>query len=115
MLGRDRLNSTLEMMILKAVSLGPYHGYGIARRIYRMSGDALMPEEGTIYPALHRLVNRELLSTEWQKSENNRRARYYHLTPKGRKRLVSERERWEALRGAVDRVLSCESLPAGES
>lgn len=85
---------TLEMLILKAVSLGQLHGYGVLLRLQQMTGGALGIEQGALYPALHRLERQGLLATEWGTSENNRRAKYYSLTPDGRKRLRDETQDW---------------------
>jgi transcriptional regulator len=78
---------TLDLLILKAVSLGPLHGYGVLLRIQQISGGALLVEQGALYPALHRLETQGLLATEWGTSDNNRRAKFYALTPAGRRRL----------------------------
>jgi len=85
---------TLEMLILKAVSLGQLHGYGVLLRLQQMTGGALGIEQGALYPALYRLERQGLLATEWGTSENNRRAKYYSLTPDGRKRLRDETQDW---------------------
>jgi transcriptional regulator len=85
------------LLILKAVSLGPQHGYGVLLRIEQISGSALKIEQGALYPALHRLELRGLLATEWGVSENNRRAKFYKLTAAGRKRLRAEKEDWERM------------------
>src|SRR2546423_6972185 len=97
----ELLPGTLDMLILKAVSLGPLHGYGVLRRINQISNGALLIEQGALYPALFRLVRQGLLETEWDKSDNNRRAKYYELTRKGRKRLKEETEWWNRLAAAV--------------
>ena len=89
----DLLPGTLDMLILKAVSLGPLHGYGVLLRIEQITGQALTIEQGSLYPALHRLEHRGLLETEWGRSENNRRAKFYRLTAAGRKRLDEEPSR----------------------
>src|ERR1041385_2064440 len=94
------LPGTLDLLILKAVSLGPLHGYGVLLRIGQISRGALLIEQGALYPALFRLVRQGLLKTEWDKSDNNRRAKYYELTAKGRKRLREETDGWNRL---VDR------------
>ena len=91
----DLLPGTLDLLILKAVSLGPQHGYGILLRIGQISRGFLPVQQGTLYPALYRLEDRGLLSTEWGTSENNRRAKFYSLTPEGRRQLRSERSSWE--------------------
>jgi PadR family transcriptional regulator PadR len=93
----DLLPGTLDLLILKALSLGPHHGYGVLLRIEQISGAALKIEQGALYPALHRLEHQGLLASEWGISENNRRAKFYSLTAAGRKRLRSERDGWERL------------------
>jgi transcriptional regulator len=90
----DLIPGTLDLLILKAVSLGSEHGYGILLRIEQITGDALTIEQGALYPALYRLEHQGLLDTEWGTSENNRKAKYYKLTTAGRKRLKEETERW---------------------
>jgi len=100
------LPGTLDLLILKAVSLGPLHGYGILLRIGQISRQALTIEQGALYPALFRLVRQGLLKTEWGKSENNRRAKYYELTAKGRRRLREETEGWNRLANAIGSVLA---------
>ena len=97
----ELLPGTLDLLILKAVSLGPLHGYGVLLRIGQISGGALNIEQGALYPALYRLERQGLLDTEWGLSENNRRAKYYSLTPSGRKRLREEIAGWERLAGAM--------------
>ena len=99
------LPGTLDLLILKAVSLGPLHGYGILLRIGQISARALLIEQGALYPALFRLVRQGLLKASWGKSENNRRAKFYSLTAKGHKQLEAERDAWEALTAAVAQVL----------
>jgi PadR family transcriptional regulator PadR len=91
------LPGTLDLLILKAVSLGPLHGYGVLLRIGQMSGGALAIEQGALYPALYRLEGQGLLDTEWGVSDNNRRAKYYQLTTAGRKRLREETAGWQRL------------------
>lgn len=102
------LPGTLDLLILKAVSLGPLHGYGILLRIGQISGQTLLIEQGALYPALFRLVRQGLLSAEWDKSDNNRRAKYYELTRQGRKRLQEETEWWNRLTAAVAMVLAAQ-------
>ena len=102
----ELLPGTLDLLILKAVSLGPLHGYGVLLRIQQISGEALFIEQGALYPALFRLVRQGLLKTEWDRSENNRRAKYYELTAKGRKRLREETDWWNRLSKAIGAVLS---------
>jgi PadR family transcriptional regulator PadR len=99
------LPGTLDLLILKAVSLGPLHGYGVLLRIQQVSGGALLVEQGALYPALHRLETRGLLATEWGTSDNNRRAKFYTLTAAGRQRLRHESEGWQRLVAAMTAVL----------
>jgi transcriptional regulator len=101
----DLLQGTLDLLILKALAKGSMHGYGVAEWIHESSQDVLRVEEGALYPALHRLELRGLLASEWGTSDNNRRAKYYALTPTGRKQLAQETEYWRRLSGAVARVL----------
>jgi transcriptional regulator len=102
----ELLPGTLDLLILKAVSLGPLHGYGVLLRIQQISGEALFIEQGALYPALFRLVRQGLLKIAWDRSENNRRAKYYELTAKGRKRLQEETDWWNRLSTAIATVLS---------
>jgi PadR family transcriptional regulator len=102
----DLLPGTLDLLILKAVSLGPLHGYAVLSRIQQISGEALFIEQGALYPALFRLVRQGLLKTEWGKSENNRRAKFYQLTSKGRKRLREETDGWNRLVAAIASALA---------
>jgi len=99
------LPGTLDLLILKAVSLGPLHGYGVLLRIAQISGQALLVDQGALYPALHRLELKGLLKSEWGISENNRRAKYYALTNSGRKYLVEEKEHWGRMSAAIARVM----------
>lgn len=99
------LPGTLDLLILKAVSLGPQHGYGVLLRIQQITGQALAIEQGALYPALHRLEHRGLVQSEWSTSENNRRAKYYRLTPAGRKSLKDEAAGWERFAAAVAAAL----------
>ncbi len=101
----DLLPGTLDMMILKTLAPGPNHGYGIARRIQQTSQEVLRVEEGSLYPALHRLEKRRCLVSEWRRSESNRRAKYYRLTPAGRARLKTETTTWLELSTAIGRVM----------
>ncbi len=101
----DLLPGTLDLLILKALSLGPLHGYGVLLRIEQISGGALLVEQGALYPALYRLERQALLDTEWGTSDNNRRAKYYRLTAAGRKRLREETESWNRLATAMATVL----------
>jgi transcriptional regulator len=100
------LPGTLDLLILRAVSLGPLHGYGILLRIEQISGQALLIEQGALYPGLFRLVRQGLLKTNWGKSENNRKAKYYELTAAGRKRLNQETASWNRFASAMAAVLS---------
>ncbi len=102
------LPGTLDLLILKAVSLGPLHGYGVLLRIEQISKGALLIEQGALYPALFRLVRQGLLKAEWDTSENNRRAKYYELTAKGRKRLREEVDWWNRLVGAIGTALAAQ-------
>jgi len=102
----DILPGTLDLLILKAVSLGPLHGYGVLLRIEQISGGALQIEQGALYPALYRLEHQGLTVGEWGTSDNNRRARYYQLTTAGRKRLRQETADWERLVTAMTAALS---------
>jgi len=104
------LPGTLDLLILKAVSLGPLHGYGVLLRIAQISGQALLIEQGALYPALFRLVRQDLLKATWGTSENNRRAKYYELTAAGRKRLRAETEGWNRLAAAMGCALGAEEV-----
>jgi len=104
----DLLPGTLDLLILKAVSLGPLHGYGILLRIQHISRGALLVEQGAVYPALYRLEDQGLLATEWGVSENNRRAKYYQLTRAGERRLKEERQSWSLAAAAMAAVLAAE-------
>ena|ERR1700747_567199 len=99
------LPGTLDLLILKAVSLGPLHGYGVLLRIEQISGGALLVEQGALYPALYRLVRQGLLKASWGTSDNNRRAKFYELTAAGRKRLRQEAEGWNRLAAAMGSAL----------
>ena len=99
------LPGTLDLLILKAVSLGPLHGYGILLRIEQISRRALLIEQGALYPALFRLVRQGLLKSSWGTSDNNRRAKFYELTSAGRKRLREEAEGWNRLVAAISSAL----------
>ena len=102
----DILQGTLDMLILKAVSLGPLHGYGILLRIQQISKEALQIPQGSLYPALYRLEHRGWIAAEWGASENNRKAKYYRLTSAGRRQLKSERKQWKRLAVAIADVLT---------
>jgi transcriptional regulator len=101
----DLLQGTLDMLILKALSAGPMHGYGVGQRIEQLAEEMLRVEEGSLYPALYRLEERGLVKSEWGKSENNRRARFYTLTAAGRRQLGVEQENWRLLVLAVGKVM----------
>jgi len=101
----DLLQGTLDLLVLKVLTLGPNHGYGIATRIHQLSADALKVEEGSLYPALYRMEEQDLIDSEWRPTENNRKAKFYRLTRKGRSATQAELEGWLRLSGAVTRVL----------
>jgi len=101
----DLLQGTLDMLILKIVELGPVHGYGIAQRIRQISKEVLQVQQGSLYPALHRLEKRGWLAAEWGESDNGRQAKFYKLSAKGRKQLTSEESNWNRLAGAVGQIL----------
>jgi PadR family transcriptional regulator, regulatory protein PadR len=96
---------TLDMLVLKVLSLEPLHGWGIAQRIRQVSGEVLRVEEGSLYPALRRLELDGLVKAEWGTSDNNRKARYYQLTKAGRRRLADEHDHWQELAAAIARVM----------
>lgn len=100
------LPGTLDLLVLKAVSLGPLHGYGVLLRIQQISQDALTIEQGALYPALYRLEHQGLLETEWGVSDNNRRAKFYSLTASGRKRLRDEKDNWSRFSAAMESALA---------
>jgi transcriptional regulator len=99
------LPGTLELLLLKALSLEPMHGYGIAQRLRQVSGEVFQIEEGTLYPALQKLLAKGWVAGEWKQTENNRRARYYKLTAAGRKQLQFQRAEFETVLGAIVRVM----------
>jgi transcriptional regulator len=101
----ELVQGTLDMLVLRTLARGPSHGWGIAQHIHQVSDEVLRVEEGSLYPALHRLELAGLVSAEWGLSENNRRARIYTLTARGRKRLEAERAHWNALVAAIERVM----------
>ena len=101
----ELLPGTLDLLILKAVSLGPEHGYGVLLRIEQISRGHLPVQQGTLYPALYRLEDRGFLATEWGTSENNRRAKFYRITPDGRKQLREERSSWEQVVAGITAAL----------
>ncbi len=104
-MGTDLLPGTLEMLILKTLTRGPNHGYGIAQHLQRVSSDALRIGEGSLYPALQRLLVNGWAEAEWGVSENNRKARYYRITPAGRRQLAAELRNYDFLVAAIARVL----------
>jgi PadR family transcriptional regulator, regulatory protein PadR len=101
----ELLQGTLDLLVLQTLRLGPAHGHAIAKAIEHTSEDVLQVEQGSLYPALHRLIKRGWISSREGLSENNRRAHYYHLTPKGRKQLDVETQKWNRLAGAIARIL----------
>jgi transcriptional regulator len=101
----ELLQGTLDLLILRTLLLGPTHGHAIARAIEMNSDDVLQVEQGSLYPALHRLIKRGWISFEEGPSENNRRAKFYRLTPKGRKQLSVETSKWDKFAGAISRIL----------
>ena len=107
----DLLQGTLDLLILKAVSLGRLHGYGILLRIQQISGDQLIIQQGSLYPALYRLEHNGALLSEWGESDNNRRAKYYALSAAGRKQLESETEKWSRMAKLVSAILRTTRAP----
>ena len=101
----DLLQGTLDMMVLKAVSLGQLHGYGILLRIQQISGNRLQIQQGSLYPALYRLEHEGWIASEWGQSENNRKAKYYRLTAAGRRRLHAEAEKWNRMADVISAIL----------
>ena len=101
----EMLQGTLDMLVLRTLALGPAHGHTIAHAIERGSEDVLQIEHGSLYPALHRLEDREWIASFWGTSENNRKAKYYRLTPTGRKQLIIQTTRWEQVVRAIGRIL----------
>jgi transcriptional regulator len=101
----DLLQGTLDLLILKAVSLGPLHGYGVLLRIQQISGEELVIQQGSLYPALYRLEHQGVIASEWGESENNRKAKFYQLTAAGRDRLEAETEKWKRMAGIIGTVL----------
>lgn len=104
-MGYDKLQGTLDLLVLKVLARGPEHGYGITLRVKQLSEDALRVEEGSLYPALHRMEQAGWIKPEWKASENNRRAKYYRLTVKGKNRLEEEQENWSRVAEGVAKVL----------
>ena len=106
---RDRielLQGTLDLLVLQTLQWGPQHGYGISQAIWANSGEALRVDTGSLYPALHRIERQKWIASEWKVSENNQRVKVYRLTAEGRRRLASERSRWEQFSEAVARALN---------
>jgi len=101
----DLLQGTLDMLILRTLRWGPQHGHGVGQAIRQSSADLLQIERGSLYPALHRLEAQGLISSEWKSSESNRRAKYYRLTPSGRKHLAREQSKWNLLVKTIGRVM----------
>ena len=101
----DLLQGTLDLLILKTLDLEPMHGWGITLRIQQVSQNVLQVNQGSLYPALHRLEERGWIRAAWKTSENNRQAKYYELTARGRKQLAAEKENWLRLSGAVARIV----------
>jgi PadR family transcriptional regulator, regulatory protein PadR len=102
----ELLQGTLDMLVLKAISLGPLHGYGVLLRLQQISGEALRTPQGSLYPALYRLQHQGWISSEWGESEHNRRAKYYQLTAAGKRRLAAEMEQWSRLARVVAGILA---------
>jgi len=107
----DLPQGTLDLLVLKVLALGPLHGYGIAHRLQQLSNDVVQVQQGTLYPALHRLENRGLLASEWKMSDTGREAKFYKLTRKGRLAMDSEEASWRRLSDAVGLILAA---PEGE-
>ena len=108
----DLLQGTLDVLVLKTLSWGPRHGYAVARGLQELTDDVLQIEEGSLYPALHRMERRGWVDSEWGLSENNRRAKYYKLTAEGRKQLRAEASTWSVFSQAVSKVLTATVAPA---
>ncbi len=106
---QELLPGTLELLVLKVLASGPHHGYSIVREIQRRSADALVVEEGSLYPALHRMERRGLIDAEWGASESNRRAKFYSLTSAGRRELTALASNWRRMSVAIEGVLAPES------
>ena len=102
----DVLRGTLDLLVLRTLAVEPMHGWGISERIQQLSSDVLQVNQGALYPALHRLEKRGLITARWGRSQNNRRAKFYRLTPPGRRHLAAERKGWIRFSNAVNAVLS---------
>jgi transcriptional regulator len=109
----ELIPGTLDMLIMKAVSLGSVHGYGVLLRIERFSHDILQIQQGSLYPALYRLERQGLIASEWGESENNRRAKFYRLTATGKARLKEERDQWSRMVAAIAAVMQTRTAEAG--
>ncbi|HYW30316.1 MAG TPA: PadR family transcriptional regulator [Gemmatimonas sp.] len=109
----EMLQGTLDVLVLKTLGWGPMHGYAVARWLQQVTDDVLQIEEGSLYPSLHRMERKGWVESEWGLSENNRKAKYYTLTPLGRKQLAAETSTWSAFAGAVSKVLAATTAPAG--
>jgi PadR family transcriptional regulator, regulatory protein PadR len=107
----DLLQGTLDLIVLKTLSWGAMHGFGIARWIQRTTGDVLQVEEGSLYPALYRMENRGWIKASWALTENGRRAKYYRLTPAGRRQLAEEAIAWEQLTSAIGQIMTARREP----
>ena len=107
----ELLQGTLDMLVLKAVSLGPLHGFGVLQRIEQISGEQLLIQQGSLYPALYRLEASGALKTEWGESENNRRAKFYSLTAAGRRQLADETEKWSRAAKVISAILKLTAGP----
>jgi len=105
----DLLQGTLDLLILKTLAMGPHHGWGVSQRIQQMSRDVLQVNQGSLYPALHRLEHKGWITAEWGMSENNRKAKFYRLTKRGQAQLEAERTQWERFSAAVALILEAES------
>jgi len=108
----DLLQGTLDLIVLKALSWKPMHGFGLARWIQLTTDSVLQVEEGSLYPALYRMENRGWIKASWALTENGRRAKYYELTATGRRQLVLETQSWDQLTGAIGKIMSTQSEPA---
>jgi transcriptional regulator len=108
----DLLQGTLDLIVLKTLSWGPMHGFGVARWIQRTTEDALQVEEGSLYPALYRMENRGWIKAQWALTENGRRAKYSRLTAVGRRQLAAESESWERMSAAMGKIMSSRRQPA---
>jgi PadR family transcriptional regulator PadR len=102
----DLLQGTLDLLILKTLAAGPMHGWGVAQKIHVLSEDVLQVNQGSLYPALHRLEQQGLITAQWGASDNNRQAKFYELTRAGRRQLAEETRNWERMAGAVARILN---------